>query len=246
MNTWRQKPVTLIIADSGPLISLACADELRLLQSFGRPVVIADVVRRECTRKVGAPGEERLAQWFETTGGNQFNELRTPLLPVFDDALKQVESGEDPLATTGLGDAAISWILKNLQRLRTPDGRSLALGSNEVAMVLTEDGPYGDGPVLMQRRAHVLSTRQWLKTLERLGVIPSYRAIFDEIRSGGRLVPKYMADRPAELAKRVRSDWKDGTEATVREWAEGSESEPGDGEDGSGGGASGGPGFRRK
>jgi hypothetical protein len=245
MNTWRQKPVTLIIADSGPLISLACADELRLLRSFGRPVVIADVVRRECTRKVGAPGEERLAQWFETTGGNQFNELRTPLLPVFDDALKQVDSGEDPQATTGLGDAAISWILKNLQRLRTPDGRSLALGSNEVAMILTEDGPY-DGPVLMQRRAHVLSTRQWLKTLERLGVIPSYQAVIDEIRSGGRLVPKYMADRPAELAKGIRSDWKDGTEATAREGTEGSKPDPEDGEDGSGGGASGGPASRWK
>jgi hypothetical protein len=216
-----------------------------LLRSFGRPGVIADVVRRECTRKVGAPGEERLAQWFETTGGNQFNELRTPLLPVFDDALKQVESGEDPQATTGLGDAAISWILKNLQRLRTPDGRSLALGSNEVAMILTEDGPY-DGPVLMQRRAHVLSTRQWLKTLERLGVIPSYQAVIDEIRSGGRLVPKYMADRPAELAKGIRSDWKDGTEATAREGTEGSKPDPEDGEDGSGGGASGGPASRWK
>lgn len=246
MNTWRKRPVTLIVADSGPLISLACADELNLLQSFGRPVVVADVVRKECTRKVGAPGEERLAQWLGTTGGNQFKELRTPLLPAFDTALRQVESGEDPYATTGLGDAAISWILKNLQRLRTPDGQSLALGGDEIALVLTEDGPYGDGPALMQRRAHVLSTRQWLKTLERLGLIPSYQAIIDEIQAGGRSPSRYMADRPAEVAKGVRSDWKDGAEATIGQWAQNSEPEPGDDEDGSGGGASGGPGDRPK
>jgi hypothetical protein len=98
----------------------------------------------------------------------------------------------------------------------------------------------------MQRRAHVLSTRQWLKTLERLGVIPSYQAVIDEIRSGGRLVPKYMADRPAELAKGIRSDWKDETEATAREGTEGSKPDPEDGEDGSGGGASGSPASRWK
>jgi hypothetical protein len=122
MNTWKKKPVTLIVADSGPLISLACADELRLLQSFGRPVVVADVVRKECTRKLGAPGEERLTRWFETAGGNQFKELRTPFLPIFIDAMAQEASGENLDATVGLGDAAISWILKNLPRLKSADG----------------------------------------------------------------------------------------------------------------------------
>jgi hypothetical protein len=108
MNTWKKRRVTLIVADAGPLISLACADELRLLQSFGHPVVIADVVRKECTRKLGAPGEERLSQWFETAGGNQFKELDTPFLDVFTKAMAKEASGEDPEATVGLGDAAIS------------------------------------------------------------------------------------------------------------------------------------------
>jgi hypothetical protein len=246
MNTWKKKSVTLIVADSGPLISLACADELRLLQSFGRPVVVADVVRKECTRKLGAPGEERLADWFATAGGNQFRELRTPFLPVFTEAMAQEESGENPDATIGLGDAAISWILKNLQRLRTVDGQSLSVGADEVALVLTEDGPYGDGPVLMQRHAHILSTRQWLKTLERLGVIPSSQAVIDGIQAGGRHVARYMADRPAKVSNGSRSDWKDGTEAVIAERRKDLTPKPDDGDDGSGGGASGGPGGGRK
>ena len=78
MNTWRKKPVTLIVADAGPLISLACADELGLLQSFGQPVVVADVVRMECTKKIDAPGQSRLIHWFETGGGNQFRNCAPP------------------------------------------------------------------------------------------------------------------------------------------------------------------------
>lgn len=246
MNTWKKKPVTLIVADSGPLIGLACADELRLLQSFGRPVVVADVVRQECTRKLGAPGEERLTHWFETAGRNQFKELRTPFLPIFIDAMAQEATGENPYATVGLGDAAISWILKNLPRLKSVDGQSLAVNPDEIALVLTEDGPYGDGPVLLQRRAHVLSTRQWLKTLERLGLIPSFQAIIDEIQAGGRRVSRYMADRPAEVDGSTRSDWKDSTEAVAADWHKDEIPEPGDDGDESGGNASGGPGHGRR
>jgi hypothetical protein len=104
----------------------------------------------------------------------------------------------------------------------------LSIGPEEIALVLTEDGPYGDGPVLMQRRAHVLSTRQWLKTLERLGLIPSSQAIIDEIQAGGRRVARYMADRPAETDGGTRSDWKDGTEAVVANLRENETLGPGD------------------
>jgi hypothetical protein len=218
VNTWRKKPVTIIVADSGPLISLACADELELLQAFGRPVVVADVVRAECTRNLGVPGEGRLAHWFGGKGANQFKELHTPFLRVFQDALEKQASGEDVEATRGLGDAAIAWILKNLDRLKTTAGQPLPFGRGEIALVLTEDGPFGDGAVLMKRHAHVLSTREWLKTLERLEVIPSAKAIIAEIQADGRRVPRYMADRPAMLDDGSRSDWKDGSEKIAEQW----------------------------
>jgi hypothetical protein len=75
----------------------------------------------------------------------------------------------------------------------------------------------------MQRHAHVLTTRQWLKTLERLNLIPSYQTIIDEIQAGGRSPSGHMADRPAEVTNGVRSDWKDGAEATIEQWAQDSE-----------------------
>lgn len=109
----------------------------------------------------------------------------------------------------------------------------MPIGPDEIALVLTEDGPYGDGPVLMRRRAHVLSTRQWLKTLERLGLIPSSQAIIDEIQAGGRRVARYMADRPANVDSNIRSDWTDGIRAVIADWRDDEAPEPGDQADGS-------------
>jgi predicted nucleic acid-binding protein len=37
-------PITFVIADTGPLITLAIADRLDLLQSFGTPVFVTDAV----------------------------------------------------------------------------------------------------------------------------------------------------------------------------------------------------------
>ena len=60
MNTYRRRPITQIITDTGPLISLACADRLNLLNTFRKPVLIPDVIIAECLRKDGAPGERTL------------------------------------------------------------------------------------------------------------------------------------------------------------------------------------------
>jgi hypothetical protein len=48
-------PVDLIIPDSGPLISLAHANRLDLIEVFDRPIVIADIVKLECLKKPTAP-----------------------------------------------------------------------------------------------------------------------------------------------------------------------------------------------
>lgn len=222
MNQFKKKPVTLIIADAGPLISLACADKMELLQSFNRPVLIPDVVRAECLRKRGAPGEAKLSEWFQISGSNQFKIVTTPVMPIFDQALKAEESGADARATNGFGDMTIAWLLKNLYRVKSKD---------EVALVLTQDSGFGDGPVLGDRSAHVLSTRSWLNTLERLGLIPSAAEIIDKIAASGRVVAKYNADRPALIQKNTQSDW-------VIETAKADETKKkiDDGSDGSGGG----------
>ena len=208
MNTWKKKPVTLIVADSGPLISLSLADRLELLQTFGRPVLIVDTVQMECTKKAHAPGRERLADWLNTTGKNQFELIKTPFASLYEDALTLEMSGEDKRATQGLGDATISWLVKNLDRTAGRDGKTPVGSNNDIVLILTEDGPFGDGHVSNKREAHILSTREWLAALENLKIIASADQILKEIEAAGRTVSKYRADRPAIIDPnvQVRSD----------------------------------------
>jgi len=60
MNTYVRVPITVVVVDSGPVISLAVCGRLDLLRSFSRPVRIADVARAECVRdleKLGAAND---------------------------------------------------------------------------------------------------------------------------------------------------------------------------------------------
>ena len=66
-------------------------------------------------------------------------------------------------------------------------------------MLLTQDAAFGDGPVPQRNRTHVLSTREWLKTLVCIGVVPRARDIIAEIEADGRRVGRYMTDKPARL-----------------------------------------------
>lgn len=58
--------MSLVVTDTGPLISLAVIDRLDLLDSFDRPVLVADVVMYECTKMQDKPGAGRLRDWFMT------------------------------------------------------------------------------------------------------------------------------------------------------------------------------------
>jgi hypothetical protein len=71
--------INLVIADAGPLISLASAKRLDLLTCFDRPVKILDVVKEECLVKPGAPGETELRQWF-STNSNDAEIVPSPIL----------------------------------------------------------------------------------------------------------------------------------------------------------------------
>ncbi len=196
----KRKPITLIIPDAGPLITLALADRLELLQSFGRPVIIMDVVREECLQKPEAPEYSRLKAWFDTSGQNQMRIMSTPFLAVFKTAAKQGAEGGDPLATQGLGDATIAWFVANISRFHS---------AGDIGLVLTEDASFGD--VALRRDVHVLSTRAWLQGLENAGVIPSASDVIAAVQANGRSISRYAADRPAIITPGTKSDWIDET-----------------------------------
>lgn len=178
------RPVDLILPDAGPLISLAHADRLDLLAVFERPVVVMDVVRFECLRKPDAPDHARLAAWFED-GEGRVGVADTPIGPIYQQALERERSGADPVATRGLGDAALSWALSNIDRLSRPDAVPLVLiEDRRLAAALREIGT-----------AHILSTRSWLAALAEAGLV-DFDAVVAAMAGRGRGLSSLSTDAP--------------------------------------------------
>jgi hypothetical protein len=198
MNAPRRLPIRIVVSDTGPLISLAACNRLALLGEFNRPVAIPDVVKAECLRHPAKVGAETLAAWFAAPEC-PIEVLRTPVMNVWENAVAADEADPTSRESTGIGDAAMAWLLS-----RTRQGLAL----NEPTLVLTEDGPFGDGILRDQfPEVHVLSTRAFPRTLENFGRIPSAEAVIAEIADAGRKLARYLADRPGQSSRGTKTTW---------------------------------------
>jgi len=191
-------PIRLVVSDSGPLISLAACGRLDLLLEFRRPVHIPDVVKAECLRFPEKVGAATLAQWFEPDTCPAYI-MPTPLLVAWQQAVADEALNPNLHMSVGLGDAAIAWLLRQIQSYPQ---------EQEPTLVLTEDGPFGDGVIRNDfPEVHVLSTRALLRTLENFGRIPSAQAILDDIAHAGRQLARYLADRPGRPSPGTKTSW---------------------------------------
>ncbi len=188
-------PVDLIIPDAGPLISLAHAGRLDLIDVFNRPVAVLDVVRLECLKKPDSPDHEIISAWFRANA-NAVRIIETPLRSVYEQALADETRGLSRNATRGLGDAAFAWLLPNLDTVA-------ARGT--VPLVLTEDRNLSIA-LNGQHVAHILSTRAWLVGLQNAGVIESANDVIAQIGRHGRMLSSLSFDSPATSAG-IETDW---------------------------------------
>lgn len=201
MNTYVRVPITVVVVDSGPLISLAACGRLDLLGSFSRPIRIADVARAECVRDLEKIGASRLADWFSGLDPSAYTVVDTPLLRLWQDAVACEEAGDTTHPSKGIGDAAAAWILSRMAWVPR---------TNEVSLILIEDANLGDVVVRQQfAEVYALSTRAFLQTLQNFGKISSAAEIISEIANAGRILARYMADRPGVVARNTKSTWTD-------------------------------------
>ena len=184
-NNKSNVPITLVIVDSGPLISLAVADRLDLLQSFNRPVFVTDVVKAECTTDLSKVGATQLRDWFDLTGRNQHNEVKlidTPFGEVYQKALVAKSEGIIG-ATKDFGEYSAHWVMSNLKDLSK---RMNLLEQEHIGLFLSEDKHFYINKSNVPPRTHLLSTRSFLKSLERLEYIDNYEEIINQIKTNGR------------------------------------------------------------
>lgn len=187
------KNVDLIIPDSGPLISLAHANRLDLVEVFDLPVAVLDVVKLECLKKPNSPDHERMADWF-LRHSNRIRIVESPFGQIYKAALADEQSGAKPKATRGLGDAAIAWLIPNITEIAS---------RGSIPLVLLEDRNLSI--TLSTGLAHILSTRTWLVGLEQAGVIESAADVITQIGEHGCTLSSLQIDRPAVVEQQDTS-----------------------------------------
>jgi hypothetical protein len=165
----RIKP-TVILPDTTPLVHLAAADALHVLNGLG-PVVVVDVVALEATYFTDKPYAREIAAWIDLgskPGSNRPVEIAvTELGPLYKLALDQHLK-----PPRNAGEIAIAeWLGDELRRLGGP------------ALVVYENGRV---PAMLAREGvtatvAVATTRNLLELAQREGLIPDAEALWSRI-----------------------------------------------------------------
>ncbi len=142
-------PSVVLIPDAGPLITLACADALNLLQKPGWTIQIVDMVVHEVTRNA-TPTSDKIAQWVAL---HAVEIVATRTYGHHQAALR--ETGARP-RTANLGELAIQEVMHGMA-LTQPD---------TVGVFLFEDHKIARASFLVPGNCRKVSTRAWLQFLQ--------------------------------------------------------------------------------
>lgn len=174
--------VVLLVADAGPLISLAKADRLDLLLALKLPVHLVDQVRYEVTRNQRLIDAVRIEKWLKDNAGQVF--VFTTY--VGEAAAQRRQSGET--RQPGQGEAAIAEFLNRLDEVTgDPDAP---------ALLIYEDSDIKKSTFVLPPNIHLIATSAYLQGLERRHLIPSAQAVWILIETAGRRPSKSDTDEP--------------------------------------------------
>lgn len=160
---------TLLLADAGPLITLAYAQALDVLFKPGWKVQMVDMVLHEVTRNPG-PTRQTIATWVET------HQLEVLTSRTFLHYQQQLAEGTNLPRKNKLGEFAIQETM-----------HTLALASPEtVGIFLFEDHKIARVTFLLPDNCRKVSTRAFLLFLEHHDWIPSAAEIERRAIQNGR------------------------------------------------------------
>ena len=172
---------SLIVTDSGPLITLAIAGSLDVLFLPNLPVIVPDMVRHEVIQDLSKPGAALVAEWI------RFNDpLRLTVGPteVFEEFML-LKSVNPATKTKNRGEQAAAEIL----------GRQLE-GQDFGAILLFEDSAVRKTNFLTRLPDCVIvaSTSEFLFGLESRGLLQDAQSILDQAVNvrGNEILVRYL------------------------------------------------------
>ncbi len=192
---------TLIVTDTSPLITLALANSLDALLRPGLPVSIPDAVYIEATRIRAAPGAERLVDWINA----HLDQVRIVPTEIGIDQQRRLEEGRSIRA---MGELAALEVLD----------RTLRNDATAEALLLFEDSDISKRRAVLDERASLISTGDFLRELEEAGMIQSTERVLDEAATQGRNIERQRrAGGGDEMLMRLRRQLRDRRDAPPHE-----------------------------
>ena len=167
------RPFSLIVTDTSPLLTLVLAGSLDVLLRPGLPVSIPDAVYIEATRVHGAPGADQIVEWIN----ENLESVRIIPTDIGIDQQRRLEEGR---SIRGLGEQAALETLERFLRSR-PDAE---------ALLLFEDSDVRKRRAVVDERASLISTGEFLRELEVAGFIQSADHILDAAAASGRNIDR--------------------------------------------------------
>ncbi len=181
-------PFSLIVTDTSPLFTLLLADALDTLLRPGLAVSIPDAVYIEATRVHGAPGAEQIMEWINA----HLDLVRIVPTDIGIDQQRRLEEGR---SIRGLGEQAAIETLERFLR-GNPDAE---------ALLLFQDSDIEKRRAIVDQRASLISTGDFLRELETAGLIQSTDFILDRAAAQGRNIERQRAAaKDATTRERLR------------------------------------------
>jgi len=192
-------PFSLIVTDTSPLFTLVLADSLDVLLRPRLPVSIPDAVYFEVTRVRGAPGADGIVEWINA----HLDTVRLVPTEIGIDQQRRLEEGR---SIRGLGELAAIEALERFIRA-SPDAN---------ALLLFEDSDIERRRVVIDDRVALISTGDFLRELERAGLIQSADHILALASERGRNVERQRLTVSGEGARRGLREQLSGPGAMTR------------------------------
>ena len=186
----------LVIPDTGPLITFGSIGRFDLIDRFNCAIVLTDYVFHEVARGPDdALDKERFLKWTESRG-NRIQTVET----LYGILWRNVdEATRKSLRDRDKGERSVQEFADKIRGRLAGDGQCLVLFEDE----RVKDMYFGD-------HVHLIHTWAFLVSLERLGVIPSAQAIFNEVNATGvRNLKKDPFERRAKT-NREATEWVSG------------------------------------
>lgn len=177
------KRLDVIITDTGPLITLALADSLPALTLPEIRIIIPDVVMIEATKFQQMPGVEEILE-FTYKNSDIITQQATLTAHEYNVI---VASGGRP---RNMGERAVAEVAERYGEAH-PDRDML---------LLYEDRDMQRRVINLPQRTYAIATGDFLRTLEKAGLIQSSDQALDQAQQRGRTI-----ERPREQISPIRS-----------------------------------------